>query len=128
MGKTKKKMFNNGCVVTRRSRPVLKPQISVRSKRAVRNFDALTKNSNHSQGIFYNRKASGHNSVFDTGSQQSMIGRDVWEIVRRHDMWIYAGGVYLGVTPKAGRRLQLVDARGVAKNLLDGNSYLVILS
>ena len=53
----------------------------------------------------HNRKASGHTSVFDTGSQQSIIGRDGWKIIRRHDTWIYARGVYLGVPPKAGSRL-----------------------
>ena len=36
-------------------------------------------------------------------------------------------GVNLGRPPKAGCRLQLVDARGVVKNRVDRKSYLVIL-
>ena len=65
--------------------------------------------------------------MFDTGYQQSMIGRDGWEINKRHDTWIDAKGVDLGGPTKVGRRLQFVDARGVVKNLLDGKSYLVIV-
>ena len=74
MGKTNKKMANNGRVVTKMSRPVLKPQGSARSKRAVQNFNALPKKSKYVQGIFHNRKSSGHTAVFDTGDQHSMIG------------------------------------------------------
>ena len=37
------------------------------------------------------------------------------------------GGVDLGGPSKTGLRLQLVDARGVVKNRLDGKSYLVII-
>ena len=51
--------------------------------------------------------------MFDTGYQKSMIGRDGWEIIKRHDTWIDAKGVDLCGTPKAGRILQLVDAIGV---------------
>ena len=65
--------------------------------------------------------------MFDTGAQQSMIGRDGWEIIRRHDSWIDERGVDLGVYPKSGLRLQLVDARGVVKNRLDGKRYLIII-
>ena len=36
-------------------------------------------------------------------------------------------GVNLGVHPKAGRRVQLVDARSVVQNCLDEKRYLVIL-
>ena len=64
--------------------------------------------------------------MFDTGSQKSIIGRDGWEIIKRHDTWIDAQGVNLGLPQKTGRRLQLVDARGGVKNCLDGKSYLVI--
>ena len=53
--------------------------------------------------------------MFDTGAQQSMIGRDGWEIIRRHEKWIDTRGVDLGGSSKTGRRLQLVDARGVVK-------------
>ena len=56
-----------------------------------------------------------------------MIGRDGWKIIRRNDTWIDARGVDLGGPLKAGCRLQMVDARGVVKNRLDGKSYLIIL-
>ena len=65
--------------------------------------------------------------MFDTGSQKSMIGQDVWEITKRHDTWMDPQGVNLGGPPKSGHSLQLVDARGVVKNCLDGKSYLEIL-
>ena len=65
--------------------------------------------------------------MFDTGAQQSMLGRDGWDIIKNHDKWIDTRGVDLGGTSKTGRRLQLVDARGVVKNRLDGKSYLVII-
>ena len=48
-----------------------------------------------------------------------MIGRDGWEIIKRHDKWIDVRGVDLGSSSKAGCRLHLVDARGVVKNRLD---------
>ena len=54
-----------------------------------------------------------HVAVFDTGAQQSMLGRDGWEIIKNHDKWINTRGVDLGGPSKTGRRLQLVDARGV---------------
>ena len=71
--------------------------------------------------------ARGHTTVFDTGDQQSMIGRDGWEIIKRRDNWIDTQGVNMVGPSKAGRRFQLVDARGVVKNCLDGKRYLVIL-
>ena len=92
----------------------------MRSKRAVRKFDALPKIQKHGQGIIHNGKARGHTAVFDTGSQKSMIGQDVWEITKRHDTWMDPQGVNLGGPPKSGHSLQLVDARGVVKNRLDG--------
>ena len=55
-----------------------------------------------------------------------MIGRDGWEIIKRHENWIDTRGVDLEGSSKMGRRLQLVDARGVVKNRLNGKSYLVI--
>ena len=67
-------------------------------------FDALPKSQKHVQEIAHNRKARGHNAVFDTGAQKLMIGWDGWEIIKRHDTWIDANGVDLGGTPKAGRR------------------------
>ena len=113
--------------VTRRGRPVLKPRGYVRSNRAVKTFDALPKIHKHTQGIAHNGIARGHTAVFDTGIQQLMIGRDIWEIIKCHDTWIDVQGVNMGGPPKSGRRLQLVDARGVVKNLLGGKPYLVIL-
>ena len=56
-----------------------------------------------------------------------MIGWYGWEIIKRRDTWIDAQGINIGGPPKTGRCLQLVDARGVVKNLLDGKRYLVIL-
>ena len=71
-------MAKNGCAVTRRSRPVLKPQGPALSKIAVQKFDALPKIQKHVQVIVHNGKARGHTAVFDTGAQQYMIGRDRW--------------------------------------------------
>ena len=65
--------------------------------------------------------------MFDTRVQQSIIGRDGWEIIKRHDTWIDAQGVNIGGSSKSGHRLQLLDARGVMKNRLDGKRYMVIL-
>ena len=56
-----------------------------------------------------------------------MIGKGVWEIIKRHDRWIYSKGVNMEVPSKAGHHLQLVDARGVVKNGLDVKCYLVII-
>jgi len=56
-----------------------------------------------------------------------MLGDGGWEIIKSHDKWIDTRGVNLGGPSKAGRRLQLVDARGVVKNRLDGKNYLVII-
>ena len=36
-------------------------------------------------------------------------------------------GVDLGSSSKAGRRLHLVDAKGVVKNCLDGRRYLIVI-
>ena len=65
--------------------------------------------------------------MFDTGAQQSMIGRDGWEIIKHHDKWIDARGVDLGSSSKVGRCLQLVDARGVVNNRLDRKRYLIVI-
>ena len=40
--------------------------------------------------------------MFDNGAQQLMIGRDGWEIIKRHDNWIDAQGVNLCGPPKEG--------------------------
>ena len=65
--------------------------------------------------------------MFNTGPQKSMIGRYGWETIKCHDTWIDAQGVNFGLPQKVGRRLQLVYARGVVKNRLDGNCYVVII-
>ena len=96
-------MAKNERVVTQRSHSILKPQGTTCIKRSVQIFDALPKSQNHFQEIAHKRKARGHNAVFDTGAQQLMIGRDGWEIIKRHDTWIDAKGVDLGGTPKVGR-------------------------
>ena len=93
----------------------------------VRAFDDLPKSNKHAQGILHDGIERGHNAVFDTGSQKLMIGRDGWYIIKRHDTWINAQGVNMGGPPKSGRRLKLVDARGVVENRLDGKRYLVII-
>ena len=77
----------------------------------MRTFDAPPKIQKHVQGIVHNGKARSHTKVFDTGSQQLIIGRDGLEIIKHRDTWIDLKGVDLGGTPKAGRSLQLVDAR-----------------
>ena len=105
MGKYKRKMAKSGRVVTLWSRPVLKPQGPVRSKRDVRTFDDLPNSHKHVQGIVHNSKSRGHTAVFDTGAQKSMIGQDGWEIIKRHDNWITVKGADLGGLPKAGRCL-----------------------
>ena len=71
-------MANNGRAVTQRSRPVLKPQGPALIKIAVHKFDALPKFQKHVQVIVHNGKSRGHTAVFDTGAQQSIIGRDGW--------------------------------------------------
>ena len=96
----------------------MKPQDPFRSKGAAKKTDARPNKLRHIHGIIQG-KARGQTAVFGTGSQQSMVVKDGWEIIKRHDNWIDARGVYLGSSLKAGRRLQLVDARGVVKNLLD---------
>ena len=93
MGKSKNKMAKIGRVFTQRSRPFLKRRGPACSKRDVRTFDTLPKSHKHVQGIIYNGKLRGHTTVFDTGDQQPMIGRDGWEIIKRLDTWIYAQGV-----------------------------------
>ena len=99
----------------------------MRSKRDVRNFDACPKSHRNSQGIVHDGIARGHTTVFDTGDQQYMIGRDGWDIIKRHDTWIDAQGVNMGGPSKEGLCLQLVYARGVLKNLLVWKRYLEIL-
>ena len=56
-----------------------------------------------------------------------IIGLDGWEIINRHDTWIYAQEFNMGGPSKSGRHLELVDARGVVKNSLNGKHYFLIL-
>ena len=48
------------------------------------------------------------------GSQKPIICMGGWEIIKHHDIWIDSQGVNMGGPSKAGFRLQLVDAMGVA--------------
>ena len=57
-------------IVTRRGRPVLKPQGPVHSKRSMRTFDALPEIHEHAQRIVHNGITRGHTAVFDTGHQK----------------------------------------------------------
>ena len=61
-------------------------------------------------------------AVFDTRDQQQMLGRDGWDIIKRHEKWIDTRGVDLGGPSKTVRRLQLVDARGVVKIVWTGSA------
>ena len=81
-------MAKNGLKFTRKGRPVLKTRGSVRSKRDVWTLDARPKIHKHAQVIVHDEVARGHTAVFDTGAQQFIIGRDGWDIIKRHDTWI----------------------------------------
>ena len=121
-----KNMAKDGRKVSQRSRLDLKPRDPLHSKGPARKPDALPNKLRHIYGIVQ-WKARGYTDVFDTGTQQSMIGRDGWDIMKRHDTWIDARGVDLGSSLKAGRRLQLVDERGVVKNSLNRKRYLIVI-
>ena len=58
----------------------------------------------HVQGVVQGG-AGAHVAVFDTGAQQSVLGRDGWEIIKNHEKWIDTRGVDLGGPSKTGRRL-----------------------
>ena len=113
-------------MVSRRIRLDLKPLDPLCSKGDARKPNSRPNKLRHIQGIVQ-RKARGHTAVFDTDAQQYMIGRDGWEIIKRHNKWIDARGIDLGSSLKAGRRLQLVDAMGVVKIHLDGKRYLIVI-
>ena len=110
-----KNMAKDGRKVSQRSRLDLKPRDPLRSKVSARKPDARPNKLRHVHGIVQG-KARGHTDMFDTGAQQSTIGRDGWDIIKRHDTWIGARGVDLGGYSKADSHLRLVDARGVVKN------------
>ena len=95
-------MSKSGRKVSRRGHPVMKPWGYVLSKRDVITFDSIPKSYKHAKGIAHNRIARGHTAVFNTGDHQLMIGQDGWDIIKRHDTWIYEQGVNMGGTPKAG--------------------------
>ena len=73
-----KNMANSERNFTRKGCPFIKPWGSVRIKRDVQNFGARTKCHKHTQGIFHDRIARGHTTVFGTGAQKYIIGRDGW--------------------------------------------------
>ena len=131
MARKSKMAIKGGRAISRKSRPGMKPRRPLGSKGTPGQSASTVPNKpkvkiKHVQGVVQGG-AGAHVAVFDTGSHQSMLGRYGWDIINNHDKWIDTRGVDLGGTSKTGRRLQLVDARGVVKNLLDGNSYLVII-
>ena len=95
-----KNMVKGGRAITRKSRLGLKPRRPLGSKRmpgrpantVPNNFKLKLR---HVQGVVQGG-AGTHLSVFDTGAQQSMVGRDSWEIIKNHKKWIDTHGVDLG--------------------------------
>ena len=83
-------------------------------------LDSHPKSHNYSQVIVHDGVARGHTAVLDTGSQQSIFSIGGWGIIRIRDTWIDKQGINMGGSSKSGRHLQLVYARGVVKNCLDG--------
>ena len=131
MTRNSKLAIKGGQTIPRKSRPGLKPRGPLGSRGTPRSTARTSPNKSrvklrHYQGVVKGAEGA-HVAVFDTGAQQSMLGRDGWEIIKNHDNWIDTRGVDLGGPSKAGRRLQLVDARGVVKNRLDGKSYLIVI-
>ena len=122
-------MVKGGRAITRKSRLGLKPRGPLGSKQMPGRPASTVPNKlklRHVQEVFHGG-AGTHVAVLDTRAQQSMLGRDGWDIIKNHENWIDTRGVDLGGPSKTGRRLKLVDARGVVKNRLDGKSYLVII-
>ena len=131
MASKSKMALKSGRDISRKSRPGLKSRRPPNSKGMPGRYAITIPNKSkvkirHVQGVVQGG-AGDHVAVFDTGAQQSMLGIDGWDIIKNHDKWIDTRGVDLGGPSKTGRRLQLVDARGVVKNRLDGKSYLVII-
>ena len=105
-------MAKNECKVTRKGRPVMNLQGSVRSKMAVRTFDDLPKSHKHAQGVVHDGITRGHVAVFDTGSQKSIIVRYVWEIIKLHDTWIDAQDINMGDIFKDRAPLEIGRCKG----------------
>ena len=119
MASKSKMALKGGRAISRKSRPGLKPRIPLGSKGTPGRSASTIPNKSkvkirHVQGVVQGG-AGAHVAVFDTGAQQSMLGIDGWDIINNHDKWIDTRGVDLGGPSKTGRRLQLVDARGVVK-------------
>ena len=102
MGKSEN-MAKSGHKSPAKGRPVLNAQVVTLSKRDVLTLDTCPRSHKYEQGIFHNGAARGHTAVLDTGYQQSMVGMGGWKIIKRHDTWIYAQGVNMGGSSKAGR-------------------------
>ena len=111
-------MAKSGYKSPTKKRPVLIPRRVARSEIDVQTIDAHPKIQKYAHGIVHGRAARGHNAMLNTRSQNDMVGILSWEIIRHHDMWIYAQEVDIEGYSKAGRRLKLVGARGVMKNCL----------
>ena len=116
-------MVKGGRDIPRKIRPRLNPQDPLCSKGTTRSLDARPNNVKlrhiREKSI---GEVSSHMAVFDTGAQQLILGRDGWEIIKRHEKWIDTIGVELGGPSKTVRRLQLVDARGVVKIVWTGSA------
>ena len=109
MARKSKNMVKGGWVITRKSRPGLKPQRPLGSKRMPGQSASTGPNKfklklRHVQGVVQGG-AGAHGAVFDTRAQQSMLGRDGWEIIKNHEKWIDTRGVDLAGPSKTGRHL-----------------------
>ena len=91
-----KNMAKNRRKVTRKRCPVLKPRGSVHNKRSVQTFYARPKMHKHTQVISHDKIARVNTTLFGTGAQKSIIGREGWEIIKLHDTWIDTQGVNVG--------------------------------
>ena len=107
MARKSKNMVKGGWAINRKSCPGLKPQGPLGSKQMPGRPDSTVPNKlklSHVQEVVHGG-AGTHVAVFYTGAQQSMLGRDGWEIIKNHEKWIDTRGVDLGGPSKTGRRL-----------------------
>ena len=104
------KVANSGRRSSVKGRLLLNPRGVAHSNRDVRTLYVCPKIQKYAQGIIHDGAARGHTTVLDTEAQQYMVWVGVWEIIHRNDKWIYAQGVNMGCSSKAGCHLQLVDA------------------
>ena len=88
-----------------KGRPNPKPRGVAHRKSAMRTLDVPHRSHKHVQGIVYNGAAKNHTAILGTGSQKYVIGMGGWEIIKRHNSWIYSQGVNILGTSKAGRLL-----------------------